>query len=74
MFLDESDIDPDLEDCGDDEPSLGWTTGGSGLSGAEDYEADEADDEDVGDNEPSLGWTLDGAIGSRTDLELCNEA
>lgn len=47
-LLDVADGDPDLEDDGDMEPSLG----GAEISGEVDLELDEAD------NEPSLGWGL----------------
>ncbi|WP_027578399.1 hypothetical protein [Bradyrhizobium sp. Ai1a-2] len=65
----------ELEPDGDDEPSLGWTERGAGLSGTDDRELDTADDEDGGDAEPSLGsrdhyhsqeaW----AVGDRRDRE-----
>ncbi|MCF2523900.1 hypothetical protein [Bradyrhizobium sp. G127] len=64
-FLDESDLDPDLEDTGDDEPSIGFCY-------EADLELDDCDAEDNGDREPSLGWTVDGELGARQDLELCH--
>jgi hypothetical protein len=80
LFLDASDLDPDLE------PSLGWTVNGARSYGndlgADDLEAepehdeDGADDERGGDDEPSMG-SLDGrgeqigwAAGDRRDLEV----
>ncbi len=60
-LLDEMDGDPDLEDNGDDEPSIG-SLGLVGANGQEyDLELDSSDDE------PSLGWTLDGFMGSTFD-------
>jgi hypothetical protein len=46
-FLDDLDGDPDLEENGDDEPTLGWPSRGpvSGGTGQD------------GEEEPSLGWT-----------------
>ena len=61
-FLDESDLDPDLENSGDDEPSLGWCVNGGGLSGVEDLEAGDEDDEDgdpAEDSDSGIG-DLDG--------------
>ena len=71
-------IDPDLEETGDDEPSLGgrgledWAT----ESVVDDLEADDSDDEPDLCDEPSLG-SLDGkddqtawAAGGRCDREL----
>lgn len=58
-FLDESDLDPDLEDGGDDEPWLGFLDGfpgkGAGTMSCDDLERDDSDDEDGADDEPSLG-------------------
>ena len=56
--LDTMEADPDLEETGDDEPSLGWPLRGPSAYGAtegDDRELDETDDEDGGDNEPTLG-------------------
>ena len=66
-FLDESDIDPDLEETGDDEPSIGVS-----YDAEADLELDDCDTEDGGDGEPSLGWTVDGELGGRSDRELCH--
>jgi hypothetical protein len=80
LFLDASDLDPDLE------PSLGWTVKGARSygndQGADDLEVepehdeDGADDEPGGDDEPSMG-SLDGrgeqigwAAGDRRELEV----
>lgn len=56
-LLDLLDGDPDLEDNGDDEPSLG-STPLMGTNGIEyDLEFDTADDEFTGDEqEPEHGW------------------
>lgn len=62
-FLDESDLDPDLEDDGSDEPSIG------GYGHEADLELDDCDAEDGGDREPSLGWTVDGCFGASNDME-----
>lgn len=58
--LDQFDGDENLEDDGNDEPSLGWGAGGHpdrirNPVGADDLELDDADDEDGGDLEPTLG-------------------
>lgn len=50
-LLDLLDDDPDLEDTGDDEPSLG----GLGLDGPAGIEHDL--EEDLSDYEPLLGWS-----------------
>ncbi|UVK55090.1 hypothetical protein DBIPINDM_001580 [Mesorhizobium sp. AR02] len=49
----------DLEEVGDDEPSIGWTARGPQAGGLnDDCELDDADREDSGDeHEPSLGWS-----------------
>jgi hypothetical protein len=79
-FLDASDLDPDLEETADNEPSLGWTIGipqGAHCGGIDDLEAATEDDENDLCDEPSLGsvgevhhdqtrW----AVGSRSDLEV----
>ena len=56
-FLDDLDGDPEMEESGDLEPSLGWPDGrGPTFAPAtDDLERDESDDEDGGDGEPSLG-------------------
>lgn len=60
QFLDESDLDPDLEADGSDEPSLGFQEcfpgrGGGTYSFESDLEVDDSDDEPDADDEPSLG-------------------
>jgi hypothetical protein len=52
-FLDASDLDPDLEETADDEPSLGWSTAGN-CGGIDDLELEEGNDEPDVDDEPSL--------------------
>jgi hypothetical protein len=64
----------DLEDVGDDEPSLGWHAAdgeelGVTLAGPTDdrevdldFETTGEDDEAGGDHEPNLGWTVDGRV------------
>ena len=60
-MLDVLDGDPDLEDTGDDEPSLGSSVQ-HGADGMEyDLELDTSDDE------PSLGWNLYGELGPTFD-------
>jgi hypothetical protein len=70
-FLDVSDLDPDLEDDGSDEPSLGFLDGfpGKGVPGGsdqnasaerrkiycDDRELEDENDETTNDDEPSLG-------------------
>ncbi|MGB3897032.1 MAG: hypothetical protein WA973_00580 [Mesorhizobium sp.] len=63
-MLDAMDGDCDLEEAGDDEPTLGWPAGGPSQFGFnpqmrldDDREQDEADYEDGADDEPSLGET-----------------
>lgn len=55
-MLDALEQDPDLEDDGDDEPSLGWCGHSERQYGVrDDCEFDTSDDEDGGDLEPTLG-------------------
>jgi hypothetical protein len=74
-FMDASDIDPDLEETADDEPSLGWPATGH-CGGVDDLEAEPEHDEDGDPAEPSLGSVGDAhfdqtqwASGGRRDLE-----
>jgi hypothetical protein len=65
-LMDEIAGDPDLEETGDDEESLGWTErgpGSLGSDGGDDREADDSDDEDGGDSEPTLGSIGSGSAG-----------
>lgn len=55
-LLDEMDGDPDLEDGGDFEPSIGSSPKLVGSQFLEDLELDHCDDEEGGDEELSLGW------------------
>ncbi|MFK0687615.1 hypothetical protein ACFX5Q_05320 [Mesorhizobium sp. IMUNJ 23033] len=52
-------VDCDLEETADDEPSIGWTDRGPSAGGLnDDCEADASDLEDSGDeHEASLGWS-----------------
>src|SRR5260370_20874594 len=78
-FLDASDLDPDLEETADDEPSLGWTIAvpqGAHCGGIDDLEQEDGNDEPDADGEPSLGSVGDmhfnqerWASGGRRDLE-----
>ena len=82
-LLDELDAPTeDLEDVGDDEPSLGWREthddpGRAVFNGAADdreadldFETTDEDDEDGGDHEPNFGWTVDGCtLGADGDRE-----
>ena len=58
--LDMMEVDPDLEETGDDEPSLGWTERGLAALTKDvpqdDREQDDSDAEDGHDDEPTLGW------------------
>ncbi|NEI66852.1 hypothetical protein [Rhizobium leguminosarum] len=56
-LLDLLDGDPDLEDNGDFEPSIGSTPQCFGDERFDDLEMDTADDEDCGDDEPAMGWS-----------------
>lgn len=56
-LLDLLDGDPDLEDNGDLEPSIGSTPLFVGNQCLHDLEFDDADDEDGGDAEGTLGWS-----------------
>ncbi|WP_221155323.1 hypothetical protein [Rhizobium lentis] len=56
-LLDLLDGDPDLEDNGDLEPSIGSTPLYIGNHCVYDLELDDADDEDGGDAEDALGWS-----------------
>ncbi|MFF0947474.1 hypothetical protein ACFYE9_07330 [Rhizobium leguminosarum] len=56
-LLDLLDGDPDLEDNGDFEPSIGSTPQFIGNDCYDDLELDAADDEDGGDDEHALGWS-----------------
>lgn len=59
-LLDAADADPDLESNGDDEPHLGWTSGGPNWNDrlTDDREQDVGDEgEPDEDREHSLGWT-----------------
>lgn len=49
-LLDVIDGDPDIEDTGDDEPSIGF---GRSIKGKEEYDLEE----DKSDYEPNLGWS-----------------
>jgi hypothetical protein len=55
VIMDTMTVDPDLEEPGDLEPSLGWTGRGQGAHSLDDCELDECDFEDGGDDEPWLG-------------------
>ncbi|KAA3514807.1 hypothetical protein G6L63_01140 [Agrobacterium vitis] len=68
-ILDQFDGDENLEDGGDNEPSLGWTARGPEAErfDFQDRELDDADNEDGGDDEPTLGWTHDGDMGQTFD-------
>ena len=69
--LDLMEVDPDLEETGDDEPTLGWTGEGRGTTGldmnvchddereVEDENGGDIQDEPHDDNElePFLGWS-----------------
>lgn len=55
-LLDYLDGNPDLEDNGDCEPSLGSTPMCVGNLFLEDLEFDDCNDEEGGDDEPSMGW------------------
>jgi hypothetical protein len=78
-LLDQIDPDPDLEDNGDSEPSLGWPIPqenlGHRLNTDADCRGDFGDDRehDMADDEPSLGWQNEGSQGrlkaSRDDCE-----
>ncbi|WP_143748345.1 hypothetical protein [Mesorhizobium carmichaelinearum] len=81
--LDLMEVDCDLEDTADDEPSLGWCERGPQTVAAfhdgrgspyDDRELDNADDEDDGTEEPTLGAPnrtsqLHWADGARGDHE-----
>jgi hypothetical protein len=74
-FLDASDLDPDLEETADNEPSLGWPVRGH-CGGVYDLEAEEGNDEPDAEGEPSLGSVGDAhfdqtrwASGGPRDLE-----
>jgi len=74
-FLDASDLDPDLEETADDEPSLGWPATGQ-CGSIDDLEQEDGNDEPDSDGEPSLGSVGDlhfnqerWATGDRRDLE-----
>lgn len=54
-LLDAIDGDCDLEASADDEPSLGWTTSGSGMS-VSTYKLDLDLERDDSDKEDTLGW------------------
>ncbi|MGO6875572.1 hypothetical protein ACCS85_27590 [Rhizobium ruizarguesonis] len=56
-LLDLFDGDPDLEDNGDSEPSIGSTPQCIGNACLEDLELDDCDDEEGGDEEPTMGWS-----------------
>ncbi|MBB3355275.1 hypothetical protein FHT70_005236 [Rhizobium sp. BK049] len=56
-LLDLLDGDPDLEDNGDLEPSIGSAPLYVGNHCLYDLESDDADDEDGGDAEETLGWS-----------------
>jgi hypothetical protein len=73
-LLDQIDPDPDLEDNGDREPSLGWPIPqaklGQGLNTDADCRGDFGDDRehDTADNEPELGWTeMEARFGKYSD-------
>ncbi|MBX5181679.1 hypothetical protein HJB88_03330 [Rhizobium sp. NZLR5] len=66
-LLDLLDGDPDLEDNGDFEPSIGSTPQCIGNERFDDLEMDAADDEDGGDEEPTM---RSHSQGSQTDLGL----
>jgi hypothetical protein len=73
-FLDNSDLDPDLEETTDNEPSLGWSTGGLNnghCGGIDDLEQEEGNDEPDHCDEPSLG-ALEG--GHHTDQTRWGES
>ncbi|ANL52836.1 hypothetical protein [Rhizobium phaseoli] len=55
-LLDQMDGDPDLEDGGDAEPSIGSIPRLVGNQFLEDLELDDCDDEEGGDDEPAMGW------------------
>ncbi|EGP07546.1 hypothetical protein CSIRO_2785 [Bradyrhizobiaceae bacterium SG-6C] len=80
QFLDESDLDPDLEADGSDEPSLGFQEcfpgrGGGTYSFEPDLEVDDSDDEPDVDDEPSLGAcsVIDQSIWGKTAPSLKRE-
>ncbi|RWC10332.1 MAG: hypothetical protein EOS52_25245 [Mesorhizobium sp.] len=72
-MLDDLSPDCDLEDCADDEPSLGWTARGPGASSNlfldgrgsayDDREADDSDYEPNGDEKDS-SWAVGGGKGA----------
>lgn len=80
QFLDDSNIDPDLEADGSDEPSLGFQEcfpgrGGPTYSTEPDLEVDDSDDEPDVDDEPSLGAcnVIDQALWGKTAPSLKSE-
>lgn len=73
-FLDYIDTDPDLEEPGDAEPSLGYSEMEARFDwypphANDDLELEHDGTEPDADLEPSLGWTRTGAIGNCLDLE-----
>lgn len=71
-ILDQFDGDENLEDGGDDEPSLGWTERGPDAclsAPSDDREVEDENDEDGADHEPTLGWTADGYMGRTFDTD-----
>lgn len=80
QFLDDSDLDPDLEADGADEPSLGFQEcfpgrGGGTYSTEPDLEVDDSDDEPDVDDEPSLGacGVIDQSLWGKTAPSLQRE-
>ncbi|MBB4262673.1 hypothetical protein [Bradyrhizobium sp. CIR3A] len=74
VWLDLVEPDPDLEDGGDAEPSLGFPDGSPGegamvLGMGGRFGAYVDAELDASDREPWLGWTIDGVLGGHRDLE-----
>jgi len=66
-LMDELDLDPDLEEIGDDEPLNGWPDGrqpNARMSCDEDREQDDCDLEPASDDERELGWQNEGSQAS----------
>lgn len=66
-LMDALDLDPDLEETGDDEPLQGWPNGSqpnAEMSCDDDREADNSDQEPDSDDERELGWQDEGSQAS----------